>query len=71
MDFLERLIDEEKNLHTKIVALDRFIYNSTTYETLDVIHQSLLLEQLAIMNTYDRILQDRIHIIEGEKNGKN
>ena len=26
MDFLERLIDEEKDLLTKIVALDKFIY---------------------------------------------
>ncbi len=56
----QRVIDEQKELATKIDGLEAFINNSPVFETLPEEDQFLLRQQLTIMNEYDRILDARI-----------
>ena len=55
----ERVVVERDELQTKIVALDKFI-KSDTIKIVDGLEQLRLIAQLDAMNTYLKILNDRI-----------
>ena len=58
-DYQLRVIEEEKQLKTKIVDLFNFI-ESDSFGELDSTECFLLRRQYEIMNDYDRVLKSRI-----------
>lgn len=57
----ERVVEEKKELDGKIIKLNEFILNSTTYQFLVVEDKTLLSRQLDAMVEYSKILQMRIY----------
>lgn len=57
----KRVIDEKKDLDTKIEALSTFI-GTPTYHTLSHEDQFLLRRQLVAMSEYSAILRERIDL---------
>ncbi len=56
----QRVVDEAKELMTKIEALTAFTLNNPTFETLAPTEQSRLRRQLIVMIDYHDILEERI-----------
>lgn len=61
--FLERLIEEEEELSSKVTKLSDFIESSSVYRKLEDIQKVLLCTQVNAMNMYLHILNERIYYI--------
>ena len=68
-DYIERMIQEKRELDEKIVKLVAFRYSEKGDELLDPGQRSLMERQFAIMTTYSDILRERI-CNEKAKTGK-
>lgn len=58
--YQERVIKEQENLASKIDKLVTFRENNDLWLTMDVVDQTLLKDQLVVMNKYNAILETRI-----------
>lgn len=56
----QRVVDEKDALDEKIAALNKFINESTIFETLKFTERDLLAKQHIIMRQYSKILDARI-----------
>ena len=56
----QRVVDENLELVDKIEKLATFIESNELFQTLDIVDQHLLVNQLYIMNRYSDILVARI-----------
>lgn len=65
MDFLERLVIENRELNDKVSKLRAFII-SEAYEKLDLLQKQLLKSQLLAMNTYAEILSTRLATLSAQ-----
>lgn len=61
--FLERLIEEEEELSSKVTKLSDFIESSPVYRKLEDIQKVLLCTQFHTMTMYLHILNERIYYI--------
>ena len=61
--FLERLVQEEEELSSKIEKLSDFIESSSVYRELEDLQKVLLCTQVNAMNMYLHILNERIYYI--------
>lgn len=59
-EYIERMIQEKRELDEKIVKLVAFRYSEKGDELLDPGQRSLMERQFAIMTTYSDILRERI-----------
>jgi len=57
----QRVIDEADELNDKVVKLNDFIRNNDFFKTLEVEEQLRMTKQLAFMESYLDILNQRIH----------
>lgn len=55
-----RVIEENKELETKLLALHQFICKSPIFEKLSLYDKTLLREQAYVMDQYSDILKERI-----------
>lgn len=60
--FLERLIEEEKQVNNNLIKLDNYISTSDHFKSLSIANQLLLQDQRHAMNTYVNILTMRIEL---------
>lgn len=58
-DWIDRVYEEKRELHDKIVKLKAFINDSIIYEVLPQEKKDLLCEQLVAMNAYEDVLSRR------------
>ena len=59
--FLLRMIDEYKDLASKITSLESFIEVNTGFSSIEAHPKSLLKIQLSVMKSYKQVLFERIH----------
>lgn len=57
----QRVVDEQKELQTKINALQSFIYTNEIFEQLLIDERDDLISQLHYMTGYNSILNSRIN----------
>ena len=63
--FIDRLVNEEKELSYKIYNLALFL-RGPDFKTLSEVHRNLLLRQHSLMVKYQEVLMTRIHILRLE-----
>ena len=56
----QRVIEEANELGIKLTALNKFIYGSTFYLSLDISEQEILTKQSGIMLSYFEVLKERV-----------
>lgn len=60
-EFQTRVVEEKKELDSKVEKLDRFLNNTTGLDSIiDLVEKRRLHFQLNVMNSYSLILGDRI-----------
>lgn len=59
--FLLRMIDEYKDLSSKIASLESFIEDNPSFNSIEAHPKSLLKIQLDVMKSYKQVLFERIH----------
>lgn len=65
--FQQRVIDEKKELDERLAKLSLFINKGDQYSKLPVRERTLLVRQESAMETYSRILQQRIENFKAEE----
>jgi hypothetical protein len=61
-DYQKRLLAERDTLGTNATKLEKFIFENPIYDKLDKNMQKLACQQLAFMEGYYRILNERIKL---------
>lgn len=69
-NFKERLIDERDQLEEKLAKLEAFM-DSDKFDSIETMQMSLLHVQMAAMNTYYTVLEERIAWINAEEGAEN
>ena len=67
--YVERMIEESRQLDERIEKLGLFINSNTKFQALDEKNKQLLREQYKAMTAYANILNERIKINGGYENG--
>lgn len=60
--YVERLVEEFKELTAKIVKLECFIYADSTFKSLEEDQRTLLKKQLMYMHGYHDVLAKRLEL---------
>ena len=59
--YIERMVQEKRELDEKIVKLVAFVYSEKGDEALDDYRRQLMIEQLKAMAEYRKVLHERIY----------